>query len=74
MHIAANKNGPEANPAAAKLFEIMKVSVADINAQNLRMHNGQNHKQILNVMLTRGSKHIKKQHDGWVEEARKAAN
>lgn len=41
MHIAANKKWAEANPAAAKLFEIMKVSVADINAQNLRMHNGQ---------------------------------
>ncbi len=40
MRIAANKQWAEANPAAAKLFAIMKLPIADINAQNLRMHEG----------------------------------
>lgn len=33
MRIAANKQWAEANPAAAKLFAIMKLPIADINAQ-----------------------------------------
>lgn len=41
MRIVANKQWAQANPAAAKLFAIMKLPLADINAQNLRMHEGQ---------------------------------
>uniref|UniRef100_A0A182SFL7 ABC-type glycine betaine transport system substrate-binding domain-containing protein n=1 Tax=Anopheles maculatus TaxID=74869 RepID=A0A182SFL7_9DIPT len=41
MRIAANKPWAQANPAAAKLFSIMKLPIADVNAQNLRMHEGQ---------------------------------
>ncbi len=35
--IVANRQFVEANPAAAKLFEVMAVSVNDISAQNLKM-------------------------------------
>lgn len=41
MRIAANKVFAKANPAAAKLFSIMKLPIRDINAQNLRMRQGQ---------------------------------
>ncbi|TCL04400.1 glycine betaine/L-proline ABC transporter substrate-binding protein ProX [Sodalis ligni] len=41
MRIVANKQWAQANPAAAKLFAIMKLPIADVNAQNLRMHEGQ---------------------------------
>ncbi|MEG0540668.1 MAG: glycine betaine ABC transporter substrate-binding protein, partial [Comamonas sp.] len=40
MHIVANKAWAEKNPAAAKLFAIIKLPLADINAQNAMMHEG----------------------------------
>ena len=42
QHIVANKDFAEQNPAAARLFEVMQLPVADINAQNLRMSRGEN--------------------------------
>ncbi|HGJ5883156.1 glycine betaine/L-proline ABC transporter substrate-binding protein ProX [Arsenophonus sp.] len=41
MHIVANKIWAAKNPAAAKLFAIMEIPITDINAQNLRMHDGE---------------------------------
>ena len=38
MHIVANKAGK--NPAAATLFSVMKLPIADINAENAMMHEG----------------------------------
>jgi hypothetical protein len=40
--IVANKAWAEKNPPAAKLFEVMQLPVADINAQNERMRRGEN--------------------------------
>ncbi|MGE3876496.1 MAG: glycine betaine/L-proline ABC transporter substrate-binding protein ProX [Parvibaculaceae bacterium] len=37
IHILANKDFIGKNPAAAKLFEVMSLPVADVSAQNLRM-------------------------------------
>ncbi len=54
-HIVANKQWAAANPAAAKLFAIMKLPLADVNAQNLRMHNGEN-----------SSADIQRHVDGWI--------
>lgn len=42
MHIVANKRFAEANPAAAKLFSIVKLPLNDINVQNGLMNKGQN--------------------------------
>ena len=42
QRIVANKDFVQKNPAAAKLFETMKLAVGDINAQNLRMRSGEN--------------------------------
>lgn len=52
----------------------MKVSVADINAQNLRMHNGQKSQADIERHANAWIKAHQKTFDGWVEEARKAAN
>jgi glycine betaine/proline transport system substrate-binding protein len=43
--IVANKAFVEKNPAAGKLFEVMKLPIGDINAQNLRMSQGANTQQ-----------------------------
>ncbi|CAK8737592.1 Glycine betaine/proline betaine-binding periplasmic protein [Sodalis praecaptivus] len=40
QHIVANKAWAAQNPAAAKLFAVMTLPVADVNAQNRRMHQG----------------------------------
>jgi len=42
MHIVANKRFAEANPAAARLFSIVKLPLNDINVQNGLMNKGQN--------------------------------
>lgn len=41
MHIVANKTFTDANPAAAKLFSIVKLPLNDINVQNGLMNRGQ---------------------------------
>ncbi len=42
QHIVANKTFLANNPAAAKLFDVMQLPNADINAQNMRMSAGEN--------------------------------
>ncbi|MBV7436406.1 glycine betaine/L-proline ABC transporter substrate-binding protein ProX [Aeromonas sp. sif2416] len=42
MHIVANKAFTDTNPAAAKLFSIVKLPLNDINIQNGLMNKGQN--------------------------------
>lgn len=42
QHIVANKAWAAQNPATAKLFAVMTLPVADVNAQNRRTHQGEN--------------------------------
>ena len=60
QHIVASKDFVTQNPAAGKLFEVMKVSVNDINAQNLRMSQGEN-----------TLKDIERHTDGWIRSHQK---
>jgi glycine betaine/proline transport system substrate-binding protein len=55
QRIVANREFAEANPAAAKLFELMRVSANDISAQNLRMRDGED-----------GAKDIERHADAWI--------
>ncbi|OCA53855.1 glycine betaine/L-proline ABC transporter substrate-binding protein ProX [Photorhabdus namnaonensis] len=73
MHIAANKKWAEVNPSAAKLFSIMKMPLADINAQNLRMHNGEASQTEIERHANGWIKAHQKLFDGWIETAAKAA-
>jgi len=41
QRIVANRAFIDGNPAAAKLFSLMQLPIADINAQNLRMRDGE---------------------------------
>ncbi|MGM3175643.1 glycine betaine/L-proline ABC transporter substrate-binding protein ProX [Dickeya lacustris] len=55
MRIVANKAWAQNNPAAAALFASMTLPLADVNAQNLRMHQGES------------SQHDIERHvDGWI--------
>jgi glycine betaine/proline transport system substrate-binding protein len=73
QYIVANKAFTDANPAAARLFALMKVPVGDINAQNLHMSHGENKAADIERHVDGWIKAHQKTFDGWVAEAMKAA-
>ncbi|QDX31083.1 glycine betaine/L-proline ABC transporter substrate-binding protein ProX [Dickeya poaceiphila] len=73
MRIIANKDWAKKNPAAAKLFAVMKLPLADINAQNLRMHQGESSQDDIERHVNGWIKAHQAQFDSWVNSARTAA-
>ncbi|RMX08632.1 proline/glycine betaine ABC transporter substrate-binding protein ProX [Corticibacter populi] len=73
MHIAANRAFAEQNPAAAKLFEIMRLPIGDISAQNLRMQEGENRQADIERHVDAWIKANQATFDGWLEQALAAA-
>lgn len=73
QRIVANAEFAEANPAAAKLFEIMELSANDISAQNLLMRNGQDSEADIERHADAWIKGHQEQWNAWLDEARKAA-
>lgn len=69
MHIVANKAWAEKNPAAAKLFAEMKLPIADINAENAAMHNGQASEADVNRHVDGWIKAHQAQFDSWINDA-----
>jgi len=65
----ANKDFTDDNPAAAKLFELMKLPVGDINAQNQRMKNGENSQQDIARHTDAWIKGHQKTFDNWTAQA-----
>lgn len=72
-HIVANKAWTQANPAAAKLFAVMKLPLADVNAQNLRMHEGQGSSDDIDRHVDGWIASHQATFDGWVKQAAAAA-
>ncbi|SDG53917.1 glycine betaine/L-proline ABC transporter substrate-binding protein ProX [Roseospirillum parvum] len=73
QQIIANKEFAEANPAAAKLFEVMKLSANDISAQNLKMRDGEDSEADIERHTEAWIKTHQETYDGWLEAARAAA-
>jgi glycine betaine/proline transport system substrate-binding protein len=73
MRIVANKAFTEENPAAAKLFEIMKLNINDVSAQNMMMSQGHNSSADIEAHVNGWIKAHQKQFNAWIEEAKKAA-
>lgn len=71
--IVANRAFVEKNPAAARLFELMKLPIADINAQNLRMSEGQNSQQDVERHTDGWIRAHQALFEGWIAQARTAA-
>jgi glycine betaine/proline transport system substrate-binding protein len=71
--IVANRKFAEANPAAAKLFEVVKVSVNDVSAENMLIANGEDSQKDLARHAEQWIKANRKTFDKWLETARKAA-
>ena len=55
--------------SAAKLFEVMRLPVGDINAENLAMKNGQNKPADIERHTDGWIKAHQKTFDGWIEQA-----
>lgn len=73
QHIVANRAFTDANPAAAKLFAVMKLSNNDISAQNKRMRDGENKEADIERHVTGWIGAHRATYDGWLEAARGAA-
>lgn len=73
QHIVANKEWVAKNPAAGKLFEIMKVPLADISAQNRMLNDGQKSQRDFERHADSWIKAHQKTFDGWIEQALAAA-
>ena len=73
QQIVANKAWAEKNPAAARLFEVMQLPVADINAQNHLMSQGQNKAADIERHTNAWIRAHQATFDGWINQARAAA-
>lgn len=67
--IVANRAWAEKNPAAAKLFAIMKLPLADINAENAMMHAGHASEADINEHVDGWISAHQQVFDGWVKTA-----
>jgi glycine betaine/proline transport system substrate-binding protein len=72
QHIVASKAFTDANPAAAKLFEMAKLDVNDVNAQNTRMNDGEKDSAAIDRHVAAWVKANQKAYDGWLAAARAA--
>ncbi|MFE8071004.1 glycine betaine/L-proline ABC transporter substrate-binding protein ProX [Marinobacteraceae bacterium S3BR75-40.1] len=71
--IVANKEWAEKHPSAAKLFEVMKLSVNDVSAENMLIREGEDsQKDIMNHTRAWIDNH-QDTFNSWLEEARAAA-
>lgn len=73
MYIVANKAWAEKNPAAAKLFALMKLPIADINAENAMMHAGHASEADINGHVDGWIKAHQSEFDGWIKASLAAA-
>ncbi|WP_027014854.1 glycine betaine/L-proline ABC transporter substrate-binding protein ProX [Comamonas composti] len=73
QHIVANKAFTDKHPDAAKLFELMHLPVADINAQNSLMNQGQNKSSDIERHVNGWIKAHQQTFDSWIDQARAAA-
>ncbi|MDC0661235.1 glycine betaine/L-proline ABC transporter substrate-binding protein ProX [Marinobacter sp. SS21] len=71
--IVANKEWAAANPAAAKLFEIMTLSVNDVSAENMKIRQGEDSQRDIMAHTQAWIENHRATFDGWLEQARAAA-
>ncbi len=74
QHIIANRDFVDANPAAAALFQVMKLPVNDISRQNLQMQQGQHSRSDVDRHVDQWIAEHQQTFDQWLEKARAAAN
>lgn len=67
--IVVNRAWAEKNPAAVKLFEVMRLPLADINAQNERMRAGESSQEDIARHVDGWIKFHQQLFDSWIEQA-----
>lgn len=72
--VVANKDFLGENPAAAKLFQVMSLSLEDIAAQNLRMFKGEDSQRDIERHVDEWIIDNQATWKGWLEEARQSVN
>ncbi|HKK01648.1 MAG TPA: glycine betaine/L-proline ABC transporter substrate-binding protein ProX [Desulfuromonadales bacterium] len=73
IRIVANKTFLAANPAAKRFFQLFKLPLEDINAQNARMHEGENSQQDIEHQADEWIAAHRATWNHWLDQARKAA-
>ncbi len=73
IRILANKAFLDANPSAEKFFELVKIPVNDVGAQNKKMQEGEKSMEDIKRHAQEWITAHKAEFDGWVAEAKKAA-
>jgi len=73
QQIVANKAWTDQNPAAARLFEVMRLDVADINGENYLMSQGQNKPADIERHVDVWIKFHQAIFDDWIAQAMAAA-
>jgi glycine betaine/proline transport system substrate-binding protein len=61
------------NPAAKRFFELVEIPIGDVNAQNLRQHNGEDKPEDIRRHAEEWIAANKAKFDSWIAEAVKAA-
>jgi len=74
QRIVANKKFIEANPVARKWFELVQIPIADINAESLRIKEGENQEEDILRHAQEWVENHQEKYDSWLETARKVAN
>lgn len=72
QRIVANKTFAKNNPAAAKLFEVAKLPINDVSAQNMLISNGEDSQKQIRQHALNWIKANKERFDGWLTDARSA--
>ncbi len=73
IKIVANNEFLAKNPAAAKLFQVMSVPLADIASQNNKMFEGEDKAKDIKRHVQEWIAAHKEQYDGWLKQAAAAA-
>lgn len=73
LRIVARNDFLEANPAAAKLFELAQIDINDISAQNKLIAEGEDSSADIDRHVADWIAANQAEYDGWLEAARKAA-
>lgn len=73
QQIVANKAWTDQNPAAARLFEVMRLDVADINGENYLMSQGQNKPADIERHVDVWIRFHQATFDDWIAQAMAAA-
>ncbi|NES06771.1 MAG: glycine betaine/L-proline ABC transporter substrate-binding protein ProX [Okeania sp. SIO2F4] len=74
QRIVANKKFLEANPVAKKWFELVQIPIQDMNAESLRIKEGEDKEEDILRHAQEWVKNNQEKYDSWLETSRQAAN